>query len=223
MNNSLLQTVRLSLKNLLMHKMRAGLAALGIFIGTSTVIWLVAMGEGVSHQAQQQIKELGATNIIVTGLEADERKLDLARSFGADHTIDVQNENAKQRIRELTGGRGADIVVDVSSYATKPITEALDCVRMGGTVVLAGTKGFKEIPGFVSDKVVVKEIAIRGAIGVTSSGYANAIRLIESRKTPIEQMHTHRFDLREAELAIRTLAREIPDEESIHSCLIPES
>ncbi|MHC4494534.1 MAG: ABC transporter permease, partial [Planctomycetota bacterium] len=65
MNNSLLQTVRLSLKNLLMHKMRAGLAALGIFIGTSTVIWLVAMGEGVSHRAQQQIKELGATNIII--------------------------------------------------------------------------------------------------------------------------------------------------------------
>jgi len=40
-------------------------AALGIFIGTSTVIWLVAMGKGVSHRAQQQIKELGATNIIV--------------------------------------------------------------------------------------------------------------------------------------------------------------
>jgi putative ABC transport system permease protein len=65
MNSYLLQTVRLSLKSLLVHKMRAGLAALGIFIGTSTVIWLVAMGEGVSHQAQQQIKELGATNIII--------------------------------------------------------------------------------------------------------------------------------------------------------------
>jgi putative ABC transport system permease protein len=65
MKNSFLQAVRLSVSNLLMHKMRAGLAALGIFIGTSTVIWLVAMGEGVSHRAQQQIKELGATNIII--------------------------------------------------------------------------------------------------------------------------------------------------------------
>ncbi len=45
--------------------MRALLAALGIFIGTATVIWLVAMGEGVSYRAQQQILELGATNIIV--------------------------------------------------------------------------------------------------------------------------------------------------------------
>lgn len=48
-----------------MQKLRAGLAALGIFIGTATVIWLVAMGEGVSYRAQQQILELGAKNIIV--------------------------------------------------------------------------------------------------------------------------------------------------------------
>ena len=64
-NSSFLRTVQLGLKSLLLQKMRAGLAALGIFIGTTTVIWLVAMGEGVSHRAQQQILELGATNIIV--------------------------------------------------------------------------------------------------------------------------------------------------------------
>jgi putative ABC transport system permease protein len=68
-NSSFLRTVRLGLKSLLLHKMRAGLAALGIFIGTTTVIWLVAVGEGVSYQAQQQIKELGATNIIVRSKE----------------------------------------------------------------------------------------------------------------------------------------------------------
>ena len=78
MHSSFYQTFRLGLKSLFLQKLRAGLAALGIFIGTTTVIWLVAMGEGVSHQAQQQIKDLGATNIIVrsidpsTGDEADE-------------------------------------------------------------------------------------------------------------------------------------------------------
>ena len=59
------QTVDLGIKSLLVQKLRAGLAALGIFIGTSTVIWLVAMGEGVSYRAQQQILELGAKNVIV--------------------------------------------------------------------------------------------------------------------------------------------------------------
>jgi len=65
MNSYFIQTVRRSFKSLLVQKMRAGLAALGIFIGTTTVIWLVAMGEGVSYRAQQQILELGATNIII--------------------------------------------------------------------------------------------------------------------------------------------------------------
>jgi len=67
--SSLLQTIELGLKSLLLQKLRASLAALGIFIGTTTVIWLVAMGEGVSHQAQQQIKDLGATNIIVRSIK----------------------------------------------------------------------------------------------------------------------------------------------------------
>ena len=45
--------------------MRAALAGLGIFIGTTTVIWLVAIGEGVSQRSQDVIKELGAKNVIV--------------------------------------------------------------------------------------------------------------------------------------------------------------
>jgi putative ABC transport system permease protein len=64
-NSSLIQIARLGLKSLMLQKLRASLAALGIFIGTTTVIWLVAMGEGVSHRAQQQILELGARNVIV--------------------------------------------------------------------------------------------------------------------------------------------------------------
>ena len=166
-------------------------------------------------------REVGAGTVIVTGLEADAHKLALARTFGADHTIDVDNEDAVKRVKELTGGRGADVVVDVSAYATKPVADALSMVRPGGTVVLAGVKGFKAVENFVSDLVVMKEINIRGAIGVTSSGYRSAIRLIESGRVPLALMHTHDFALHEAELAIRTLAREIPGEESIHSCLIP--
>ncbi|MEE8042206.1 MAG: zinc-binding dehydrogenase [Pseudomonadales bacterium] len=167
-------------------------------------------------------REVGAGTIIVTGLEADSRKLALAREYGADHTIDVDNEDAKTRIREITAGRGADVVVDVTSYATKPVAEALSYVRPGGTIVLAGVKGYKPVEEFISDIIVMKEITIQGAIGVTSSGYRAAIRLLESGKIAFEKMHTHDFKLEEAELAIRTLAREIPDDESIHSCLIPE-
>ena len=156
------------------------------------------------------------------GSRADARKLELAREFGADHVIDVEQEDAKKRIRALTNGRGADVVLDVSSYALDPVAASLDYVATGGRIVLAGVKGFKPVPEFISDKIVMKEIRISGAIGVTSSAYRNAIRLLESQRTPIAKMHTHDFPLDQAELAIKTLAREIPGDESIHSCLVPE-
>ena len=62
-------TLRLGIYSLLLHKLRSGLAVLGILIGIMAVIWLVAMGEGVSYQAQQQIKDLGANNIIVRSVK----------------------------------------------------------------------------------------------------------------------------------------------------------
>lgn len=92
------QTVDLGIKSLLVQKMRAGLAALGIFIGTSTVIWLVAMGEGVSYRAQQQILELGAKNVIVRTKEpnagSDEEANSRVKAYGllrADYQRIVEN------------------------------------------------------------------------------------------------------------------------------------
>jgi putative ABC transport system permease protein len=48
-----------------MHPLRSSLTVLGIFIGVSSVIWLLALGEGISRAAQEQISSLGALNIIV--------------------------------------------------------------------------------------------------------------------------------------------------------------
>ena len=69
MLSSFLRTILNGFKSLMLHKLRASLAMLGILIGVTAVIWLVALGEGVSYQAQQQIKELGATNIIVKSIK----------------------------------------------------------------------------------------------------------------------------------------------------------
>lgn len=184
-----------------------------------TVVIMGPGQRGLSSVAA--VKEAGAAKVIVTGLEADRPKMAIAKLFGADHTIDVQNEKAKEKVKEYTGGKGADVVVDVSAYATEPVTDALSFVRPGGTIVLAGVKGYKPVPAFISDIIVMKEITIKGAMGVTWSGYASAIELLEKRTVPFEKMHTHDFDLTDAELAIKTLARQVPGDESIHTCLIP--
>ena len=67
-----LNQLRLGFRSLLLHKLRSALAVLGILIGVTAVIWLVALGEGVSYQAQQQIKDLGATSIIVRSTKPSE-------------------------------------------------------------------------------------------------------------------------------------------------------
>ena len=114
------------------------------------------------------------------------------------------------------------MVVEVSANAPEPVAEALHYVAPGGRIVLAGVKGFKPVPDFVSDLVVVKEITHLGAFGVTSRAYEAAIRLIESgRRAARAPAHARLRRSRTPSTAIRTLAGEMPGEASIHSCLLP--
>lgn len=166
-------------------------------------------------------RQAGAGTIIVTGLSRDAHKLALARELGADHAIDAERENVMHRVKELTNGRGADVVVEVTAVATQPIVDAIDCASLGGRVVLAGVKGMKPVPNFISDKVVLKEIQILGAIGVTWDAYERAIRLIEKRGLPLEKLATHAFPLADAERAIRTLAGQVPGEHAVCCTLLP--
>ena len=60
----------------------------------------------------------------------------LAREFGADHTIDVEAEDTVSRVLDLTGGAGADIVLELTPMAAQPVLDAVHAVRWGGRVVL---------------------------------------------------------------------------------------
>src|SRR3972149_1092678 len=64
-----LRTWQLGIKSLLLHPLRSLLTVLGIFIGVASVIWLLAIGEGISRKAQEQIEGLGADNIIVRSIK----------------------------------------------------------------------------------------------------------------------------------------------------------
>ncbi len=60
---------QLGIKSLLLHPMRSLLTVSGIFIGTASVIWLLAIGEGISIKAQEQIEDLGADNIMIRSIK----------------------------------------------------------------------------------------------------------------------------------------------------------
>ena len=64
------RSVLLGIKSLWMHKLRSLLTAMGIVFGVCSVIAMLAIGEGASHEAQQQIKELGSQNVILRSVKA---------------------------------------------------------------------------------------------------------------------------------------------------------
>ena len=70
------RTLRLGLKSLWLHRLRSLLTALGIVFGVCSVIAMLAIGEGASHEAQEQIKNLGSQNIILRSIKpSEERKV----------------------------------------------------------------------------------------------------------------------------------------------------
>ncbi|HEX2705137.1 MAG TPA: S-(hydroxymethyl)mycothiol dehydrogenase [Candidatus Lustribacter sp.] len=90
---------------------------------------------GVGNAAIAGAHVVGATRIIAVDL--DDRKLELARSFGATHTVNSGREDAVEKIREYTGGHGADVVVEAVG---RPETyeQAFYARDLAGTVVLVG-------------------------------------------------------------------------------------
>jgi threonine dehydrogenase-like Zn-dependent dehydrogenase len=165
----------------------------------------------------------GAGTIIVTDVSRAGKKLELASEVGADHIIQVDLEDTVERVQEITNGRLADVVIDVSAVATQPIVDAVEITRPGGTIVLAGIKG-RPVPQLNTDKLVFKSIRMQGVFTVDTAGYREAIRLIESGKVPLERMHTRTYSLDDAEEAVKFLGGEGSDDEvAIHVAIAPHS
>ena len=70
--NVLLRAVRLGVSSLMLHKLRSLLTTLGVLFGTSSVIAMLAIGEGASEEAQEQIRQLGSQNVILRSIKPRE-------------------------------------------------------------------------------------------------------------------------------------------------------
>lgn len=163
----------------------------------------------------------GVKCIIVTGLERDRRKLDLARSFGAHHAIVADRENVVERVMAITAGRGADVAVDVTPSATQPVLDAISSVRNGGQVVLAGIKGGTKKVEIDTDTLVFREVSIKGLWTQGVDAYSQAIDLLARNYKRLAPMHTHEFPMEQVATAIEIMAGERPGEEAISISIHP--
>jgi len=129
-------------------------------------------------------KAAGAGHVLVTGKgRADATRLELAPTFGADTVVDNEREDAATVLLGAAGAL-ADVVVDVTAGAPEALAQAVGLARPGGTVVLAGTRGSADTPGFHPDLVVYKELRILGALGVDAPAYRAALELLAAGTFP---------------------------------------
>lgn len=164
----------------------------------------------------------GAGQIIVTDLARASAKLEFAQELGADAVIVADEEDVVARIEELTGGRLADIVVDVTPVATQPVLDAIAVVRNGGIVVLSGVKGGPTTT-IDTDVLVRKSVTLRGVLTVDSPSYKLAIRLLERGNHPFERMRTATYGLHRAEEAILHLAGRTEAPPAINVAIAPSA
>jgi alcohol dehydrogenase len=165
--------------------------------------------------------ECGAAQVLMTGLTRDEARLGLALKLGADRTVDVQREDVVDIVRDMTAGRLADVVIDVSG-SPQAIATSVDLVRKQGTIVLGGLTGKDTLTPLPIDTLVWNGIKVQGVFTKGAQAIHEAIRLIESRRYPLEAMVTHRYPLSAASEAIRAIGGEIEGLYPIKAAITPD-
>lgn len=155
-------------------------------------------------------REAGAREIIITGTKNDKARLALARELGATATVDISVDDPIEVVRERTGGKGVDVVVEVSAGATEPILQAIEMVRPGGRIVLGGLKSGKPT-SIITDKLAFKEITMVGVFSAGWSAIETAIGIIDRNADELAKLCTHSFPIAQAEKAVRLVGREITD------------
>src|SRR5712692_7455284 len=188
----------------------------GVGIGQTVVI------QGPGQQGLACViaaKEAGAACIVASGLTRDAHRLELAKEFGAHHTIDVEQQDLLGVVKQITGGRMADLVIDCASGGPYTVVSAIQLARKGGRVILGAQKR-QRIPDFDSDLMIKKFLTVKGMRGHSYQSVEMALRIIASGRYPLAKMCTHRFSLAEVGEALRTVGGEgQPD--AIHCSVDP--
>ncbi len=163
---------------------------------------VVVLGAGpiavtVAHGA----KLAGAFPVIVTGLSQDKDRLSIAKSLGADYTIDVEREDPLEKVRAMTDGLGAATVFEVSG-SPRALIQGLEMLRKGGTLVAFGLYPEK-ISIDIVGKVVREMKVIRGVAGASRLAWSKIFPLMASGRLRVAPLITHRLPLEQAEEGFR--------------------
>ena len=171
-----------------------------LFPGDSALV----LGLGVTGLLHLQIaKARGASPLI--GVTRSAAKRELAEDLGADLTVDAADPRAEERIREATGGRGPDVVIEAVGQV-ETLADAITWVRIGGNVVLYGTITARSgaLPFY---QLYYKEITLTNPRAAKAEDFPASIAMVASGAVRLRPLVTEVFALTEAARAIDATKR----------------
>src|ERR1043166_2141369 len=175
----------------------------GLVAGESVVV----IGPGpIGLLAVAVAKALGASPVVLTGTR--DKRLAIGKALGADRVININDENPVEIVRELTGGIGADYVVECAGTEAT-VNEAIHMTNRGGKICLAA---FPHDPVTMDLAHVVKNnIYVYGIRGEGQSATRRAMALMAEKRFDATKIHTHTFPLADLPTALRYARERVDD------------
>lgn len=154
---------------------------------------VVVIGTGpIGLMLAQIMKFAGVANVVLTGLRSDNYRLEVGKGLGADLTVNVEEENLTEVIKDMTHGEGVDAVFEASG-SPNAYTQALEIVRNGGEVIGIGISPRNSSVNFTD--VVRREINLKGIRMYTSSSWERVITLLSLGKIQMDPFISQKLPL----------------------------
>lgn len=161
--------------------------------GTSPADTVIIIGAGPIGCAHVAIARARGAQTILS--EPSPRRRELAGRFEPDHTIDPLHDDVVARVRDLTDGRGADIVICANPVAETQ-TQAVEMARKGGQVLLfGGLPKAKPMTTLDANRIHYGEIAVVGSFSYHPRMHALALDVLRRRLVPADRLITHTYSL----------------------------
>jgi len=151
-------------------------------------------------------KALGASPVVLTGTR--DNRLQIGRALGADHVINVRDEDAVEAVRRITGGKGVDYALECSG-APDAVNQAVHMANRGGRVCLAAFP-HEPVPIDVAH-IVRNNIYLYGIRGEGKNAAHRAEALMSQKRFDATKIHTHTFGLHDLPTALRYAGEHVDD------------
>lgn len=154
---------------------------------------VAVFGLGPIGQSVTAITRIFGSSLIIA-VDLSDSRLEVAKTSGADVTINPQKEDPVKKIKELTDGRGADVAIEAAGAKTT-YEYALNAVRPGGSISILGV--FPEAQNLPLQEIMNRNLRIQfGFCDVNRM--PELFRLIRSGRLDLRHLFTHTFSLEEA-------------------------